>query len=76
MNTLNAETWKEVTKAEFFRAIGKMDVHPCIQPGGYPYTAIWQTPQRSAIGKSVGTIEGGLERNAWFLFQTAKGDSQ
>jgi hypothetical protein len=67
MNTPTAEPWKEVTKAEFFRVIGTMDVHPSIQSGKYPYTSIWQTPQRSAIGKSVGSMEGGREQTAWFL---------
>lgn len=59
--------WREVSKDEFFRVIGRQDVHPSIQPGKYPYTAIWQTPQRQSRGKSVGRIEGGRELTAWYL---------
>jgi hypothetical protein len=76
MNTPTADLWREVTQAEFFRVMGPINVHPSIQPGKYPYTSIWQTPQRSAIGESVGSMEGGRERTAWFLRQNTQGDSQ
>lgn len=66
--------WSEVTRDEFFRAIEALtfDVHPAIQPGKYPYTEIWQTPLRSAIGKSVGRIESGRALTTWFLRHNAE----
>jgi hypothetical protein len=59
--------WREVTKAEFFKVVGSKDVMPSIQPGDYPYTSIWLTPQRQAVGKSVGRMKGGVEKKSWYL---------
>ena len=49
---MNAPTsWREVTKDEFFRAMGPQDVHPSIQ-GRWPYTSNWNTRAGKTIGKT------------------------
>jgi len=67
LDDATCSAWREVTKAEFFKVVGPKDVMPSIQPGGYPYTSIWLTPQRQAVGKSIGRMEGGVEKKSWHL---------
>ena len=46
---------KEVTREEFFKAIGWLDVHPHIQPPEkYPFTELWKTRFGRVKGKTVG----------------------
>ena len=47
---------KEVTKGEFFDAMGSMDVHPKINAGTLRdrlHTSMWETRTRSIIGKTI-----------------------
>lgn len=65
---------KQVSEAEFFERImkDKLDVHPSIQPGPYPYTSVWEFPKqpgKPAYGKSVGRIQGGLLVMDYFVTQ-------
>ena len=46
--------WREIPAEEFFDSVGSLNVHPQIQPGGYPYTSLWKTPMGQVKGKSVG----------------------
>ncbi len=56
-----SNNWQEVTKEEFYSRIyeGKLNVHPQIQPGNYPYTSVFKSPAGRVFGKSVGYyVEG------------------
>lgn len=61
---------REVTKDEFYKAIGPLDVHPRIQ-GPYPYTSVFLTPQRHEVGRIVSAYEkgrsAGLTQDSYFL---------
>jgi hypothetical protein len=46
-------TTKQVTKDQFYAAIGPLNVHPC-PIGEYPYTSEFKTPNGKIIGKTVG----------------------
>lgn len=57
---------RPVTREEFFGPIyaRKLDVHPSIQPGPWPYTSIWRFPRNPGsrpYGKSVGRVNGGYD---------------
>ena len=60
--------WREVSEAEFYRVIGPQNVHPSPQ-GKWPYTSLFQTPNREVRGKTVGYLpEGsGLEETQYLL---------
>ena len=59
---------RAVTKEEFYAAVGRLNVHPQIQPGPYPYTSLWKTiSERRVVGKSVGRYVGGLTTQDYFL---------
>lgn len=45
-------TLTEVTKEEFFAAIGPQDCHPRIE-GRWPYTSIFEKPDRREVGRIV-----------------------
>ncbi len=48
----NVKSDHEVTKDEFYAAMGRMDVHP--QPvGPYPYTSLFKTKSGEVLGKAV-----------------------
>jgi hypothetical protein len=52
MNTTHE--WKEVTREEFFATVGRLDVHPQIQPPAtYPYWELWKTRIGTTAGKTV-----------------------
>lgn len=61
--------WKEVTKDEFYKAIGNQDVHPTIINSRWPYTSHFKT----RAGRIVGAIESylpegsGLEKSRYLL---------
>ena len=49
--SLATENMTEVTKEEFYRAIGPLNVHPTIiDPYNYPYSSEWKTPMRHVVG--------------------------
>lgn len=58
----------EVTKAHFFEAIGRLNVHPRIV-GPYPYTSIFETPGRTERGRIVGEwgVKPATTTNRYFL---------
>jgi len=60
---------KPITKEEFFRVVGPLDVNPTIITDRYPSTSEWRFPRqnRPPIGRSVGRIEGGLKVTDYFL---------
>lgn len=59
---------RPVTKEQFYDAIGRLNVHPQIQPGPYPYTSTWKMlSDRRVVGKSVGRRLGGTTVNDYFL---------
>ena len=60
-------TWLEISKEDFYASIGRLDVHPSLQPGGYPYTALWLTPTREVRGKSVEHVIAGIHGTRYFL---------
>ena len=43
---------QEVTKEEFYKVIGKLNVHP-YPVGNYPYTSIFKTPEGYERGRAV-----------------------
>ena len=53
------EGMKEVTRKEFFEAIGKLDVHPHPE-GKWPYTSYFKTPS----GQVRGAIEDHLPEDS------------
>ena len=50
---------RPVTKEEFYTKVGPLNVHASIQPGPWPYTAVWkiQAADYRTIGKSVDRLE-------------------
>jgi hypothetical protein len=50
--------WKEVGAIEFYDVMGPLNIHPEIQPGRYPYTALWKTPLGEVRGETVGKSDG------------------
>ena len=60
---------RKVSKDEFYRSIGPLNVHPSIQHGNYPYTAIWktQTGAQQVVGKTIGRTEGGRTVTDYYL---------
>jgi hypothetical protein len=57
---------KYTSKAEFFKAMNPLDVHPHPQ-GPYPYTTLWKLRCGRLIGKSVARVERGREMTSWYL---------
>lgn len=49
---------KQVTREEFFAAIGPQNVHPC-PVGPYPYTSVFKTPAGHERGRIVETMQEG-----------------
>ena len=50
---------RQVTKDQFYAAVGPLNVHPSIQPGSWPYTSLWklQSGDQRTVGKTVGRLE-------------------
>jgi len=59
---------REVTKAEFFGQIGKLDCHPRLE-GQYPYTSRFFTPQGREFGRIVNHIPEGkaIPKSSYYL---------
>jgi len=59
---------KEVTKEEFYGAIGKLNCIPDPQ-GKYPYTSVYKTPDGKEVGRVVKTLENGQypPKSTYFL---------
>lgn len=51
MSDTTTPGWREVTKDEFYRAIGPQDVHPSPQ-GRWPYTSLFKTRAGVVRGKA------------------------
>lgn len=60
---------RAVSKDQFYKAIGNLNVHPTIVTDKYPYTSEWRMldGQRALIGKSVGRMDGGSAVTDYFL---------
>jgi hypothetical protein len=53
------DIWHQISRDEFFSTVGKMNVHPQIQPPEkYPYISLWKTPMGQVTGKTVGQYNG------------------
>jgi hypothetical protein len=59
---------REVTKDEFFNAIGPKNVHPTPE-GKYPYTSVFYDPNRREHGRIVGELKDGTHTvvNRYYL---------
>lgn len=68
------EGWREVTKEEFYTAIGGLDVTP-YPTGVWPYMSLWKTRNGSVYGKAEGYLKEGsaLESTRYWLPKTAEG---
>lgn len=63
---------REVSREEFYKRIGPLDVHPRIVNDRWPYVSMWEMHHqagRPCVGKSVGRTDGSyvyflLERQA------------
>lgn len=63
---------RQVTKEEFYAAVGSLNVHPKIV-SGFPYECRWiflNNPHGPLSGKTVDRIEGGLIARDYFLNDT------
>ena len=60
------ETFKEVTEAEFYRAMKPLDVTP-YPVGDFPYTSYWKTRNQSVIGQSIDYRDGGKLNTRYLL---------
>jgi len=52
---------RQVSKEEFYKAVGPLDVHPRITNSKWPYVSMWEFPRqphRQPIGKSEGHTDG------------------
>ena len=52
---------KQVSKDDFYKAVGRLNVHPTIVNGTWPYVSDWRfldTPHRHPFGRSVGKPDG------------------
>lgn len=61
---------RQVSKADFFAAIGPMNVHPTIVTDRYPYTSEWRLldrPHAAPIGRTIGRIEAGEPAKDYYL---------
>lgn len=56
-----------VSKEEFFRVIGPLNVHPSIRPTKFPYTSDWKTPQGKLYGTSIDHVESGAIITDYYL---------
>jgi len=65
----DGSAWLEVSKDEFFAAIGPQNVTPSIITGKWPYSSDYVTPMREVRGKSVGYLPEGpaLEAKRYYL---------
>lgn len=64
-------TFREVTKEEFYAAMGPLDVHPQIVTR-WPYTAEWRLQwgmKRAVVGKTVITEGRGTLITTYFLVE-------
>ncbi|MFC4624195.1 hypothetical protein ACFO1V_02965 [Daeguia caeni] len=63
---------RQVSKGEFYAAVGKLNVHPKIV-SGFPYECQWiflNDPRGPLFGKTVDRVEGGLTVTDYFLNDT------
>jgi len=60
---------RQVSRDEFYKALGALDVHPHIQPPErYPYRSVWELRQsRQTMGETVGRDENGKLLTDYFL---------
>lgn len=65
---------RKVTKEEFFRKVGFLNVHPQIQNGAYPYWSIWKSLDYRDNGKVFGKTvdvytngQNGLTHTEYYL---------
>ncbi len=58
MNKTVGPHWHEVSKDEFFRRIGDMDVTP-YPIGDWPYTSNWKTRMGDVVAKTVDYLPEG-----------------
>lgn len=49
-STINPVSYREVTKDEFYKAIGNQDVSPT-PVGSWPYTSLFKTRAGQVVGK-------------------------
>ncbi len=56
------EGWKEVSKTEFFHAIGPKDVTP-VPTGAWPYLSLF----KDKLGNVHGKIQAGDPNNTYYL---------
>jgi hypothetical protein len=59
---------REVTHAEFFKAIGPQNVHPHVG-GSWPYYSLFKTPHGDVRGKIEGYLpeDSGMPESRYFL---------
>lgn len=54
---------RKVTKDEFYKVIGTLNVHPQIQNSKWPYTALWKMQDYrnngQIVGKTVDVVSDG-----------------
>lgn len=63
---------RQVSKSEFYAAVGQLNVHPKIV-SGFPYECQWiflNDPRGPLFGKTVDRVEGGLTVTDYFLNDT------
>lgn len=66
---------KQVTKEEFYKAIGAGNTHMTIINSKYPYTGEWRDHSRAGrpvVGKTVGKVERGVHSTDYFLSEVAE----
>jgi hypothetical protein len=55
---------RKVTREEFYRKVGRLNVHPQIQNSTYPYWSLWKMlgygDNGKIIGKTVGVYKNGI----------------
>lgn len=70
--------WREVSKDDFFKAIGSQNVMPKIIADRWPYSSDYVTPTRAVIGKSVGYLPEGsaLAAKRYYLPNTRRSNPQ
>jgi len=57
---------RQVTKDDFYAAMGPLNVHPTITNDKWPYTSDWMVG-RVVVGRTVGRLEGPFERKDYYL---------
>jgi len=59
--------WVEVSRDLFYRIIGQQEVRPHVQPGKWPYTTIFRTPDNQDRGMTVDRDMGGQTVSTYWL---------